>query len=261
MKKAFLSALPDDPPQELSRLLSGAKLYDSSCSNAAAVYYLKKDGGYYLKCARKGALQTEAAMANYFHAKGLGAEVLYYLSEDKDWLLTAALSGEDGTGAAYLSDPKRLCDTVAAALRRLHETDFSGCPISDRTVSYCAFVEQSHRMGQCDLSECAESLGFRSAAEAYRVFSEGKHALRQNVLLHGDYCLPNLILDRWKLSGFIDLGNGGVGDRHIDLFWGIWSLWYNLKTDRYRDRFLDAYGRDKVEPHLLKVIAAAEVFG
>ena len=81
------------------------------------------------------------------------------------------------------------------------------------------------------------------------------------MLLHGDYCLPNIILNGWKLSGFIDVGSGGVGDRHIDIFWGAWTLWFNLKTDRYRSRFLDAYGRDKADEEILAVIAAAEVFG
>ena len=59
----------------------------------------------------------------------------------------------------------------------------------------------------------------------------------------------------------IDVGCGGVGDRHIDLFWGVWTLAYNLKTDRYGERFLDAYGRDGVDVSLLHVIAAAEAFG
>ena len=52
-----------------------------------------------------------------------------------------------------------------------------------------------------------------------------------------------------------------MGDRHIDLFWGMWSLWYNLKTDKYTDRFLDAYGRDRVETEKLRIVAAFEVFG
>ena len=88
----------------------------------------------------------------------------------------------------------------------------------------------------------------------------GKY-LKTDVLLHGDYCLPNIMLDNWQLSGFIDLDAGGIGDRHIDLFWGMWSLGFNLKTDRYRDRFLDAYGRDQVNEDVFRVIAAAEVFG
>jgi len=51
-----------------------------------------------------------------------------------------------------------------------------------------------------------------------------------------------------------------VGDRHLDLFWGIWSLWFNLKTDRYRERFLDVYGREMVNEDVFPVIAALEVF-
>ncbi len=51
-----------------------------------------------------------------------------------------------------------------------------------------------------------------------------------------------------------------MGDRHVDLFWGVWSLQFNLKTDAYRERFLDAYGREKVQPELLRIVAAAEVF-
>ena len=81
------------------------------------------------------------------------------------------------------------------------------------------------------------------------------------VLTHGDYCLPNILLDDWRFAGFIDLDSGGVGDRHVDLFWGIWSLGFNLKTDRYRERFLDAYGRDKIEEERLRTVAAVEVFG
>jgi kanamycin kinase len=85
--------------------------------------------------------------------------------------------------------------------------------------------------------------------------------LKADTLIHGDYCLPNVLLDGWRFSGFIDLGNSGVADRHIDLFWGAWTLGFNLHTDAYRGRFFDAYGRDKVDEDLIRVVAAAEVFG
>ena len=45
------------------------------------------------------------------------------------------------------------------------------------------------------------------------------------------------------------------------VFWGCWSLGFNLKTDVYRDRFLDCYGRDRFEPEILNAIGAFEVFG
>ena len=64
-----------------------------------------------------------------------------------------------------------------------------------------------------------------------------------------------------RFSGFIDVGNGGVGDRHIDLFWGAWTLQFNLKTDKYKDIFFDAYGRNDIDFDRFSLIAACEVFG
>jgi len=68
------------------------------------------------------------------------------------------------------------------------------------------------------------------------------------------------MLDDRSLAGFIDLGSAGIGDCHIDLFRCAWSLYRNLKTDAYRNRFFDAYGRDKVDDELLCVVAAFSVF-
>ena len=97
--------------------------------------------------------------------------------------------------------------------------------------------------------------------EAYRAVCDAADALSSRVLLHGDYCLPNILLDRWRFSAFIDLGAAGVGDRHIDLFWGAWTLAYNLGTNAYRDTFLSAYGREAINTELLDIIGYAECFG
>ncbi|MFQ9414901.1 MAG: phosphotransferase [Bifidobacterium pseudocatenulatum] len=48
-------------------------------------------------------------------------------------------------------------------------------------------------------------------------------------------------------SGFVDLDCAGVGDRHVDVYWALWTLWFNLHTDAYGDRLLDAYGRDLID--------------
>ena len=69
------------------------------------------------------------------------------------------------------------------------------------------------------------------------------------------------MLDNWRFSGFIDLDNGGVGDRHIDIFWGIWTLQFNLGTNEYASRFIDAYGRERVDKDMLRLVAACESFG
>ena len=113
MKKTLLPCLPEGVPCEIARWIGQAQVYDSSCSPEARVYFVNKDEGYYLKTSAKGSLKREAEMTAYFHTKRLGTEVLAYVSEESDWLLTARVRGEDCTHARYLSDPKRLCDTLA----------------------------------------------------------------------------------------------------------------------------------------------------
>lgn len=251
----------EEIPVQFHPFVENAAVFDSSCSQAARVYFLDKDGGFYLKTAPKGSLQKETQLTDFFHKKGLGAEVLGYESLENDWMLTRRVPGEDCIDPAYLAQPERLCDTVARLLRQLHEVDFAGCPVPDRTGEYLAMACKNYVNHNYNPQHFPDSWGYASAEEAYAVLESTGKYLRSDTLLHGDYCLPNIMLDRWKFTGFIDLDAGGVGDRHIDLFWGMWSLRFNLKTDRYKDRFLDAYGRDRVEEEMFRTIAAAEVFG
>ena len=242
-------------------LLEGTLVYDSSCSPGARVWFLARDGGYYLKCAPKGALRREAVLTRFFHEKGMAARVLAYESLERDWLLTERILGEDCIWPVYLDVPKRLCDTTAELLRRLHEQDTSGCPISNRTAEYLETANRNHQAGVFDLHLFSEEWSYPSPEAAWRVVEERCCELKANTLIHGDYCLPNIMLNNWQFSGFVDLDTGGVGDRHVDLFWGMWSLKFNLKTDAYEKRFLDVYGRENVDESLFPVIAAIEVFG
>ena len=261
MKKTLLDTLPEAFPDYAVKLADGARVFDSSCSPEARVYYIEKGQGYYLKRGAAGTLAREADMTRYFKGRGLATEVLAYSRDSYDWLLTAKVAGEDCTHARYTENPKRLCDTIATLLRELHELSFDGCPAPNKTAEYLALAEENYRTGNYDKSYFPDSFGYASAEEAYAVLRDGRDALKSDTLLHGDYCLPNIMLDDWRLSAYIDLGGAGVSDRHIDLFWGAWTLGFNLGTDEFRERFFDAYGRDKVDKEILKIVAAAEVFG
>lgn len=248
-------------PEEFRGLLSGARVYDSSCSPEARVIYIDKGDGYFLKAAPGGTLRNEDQMNQYFYSKGLAPRVLEYLSGERDWLLTERAKGRDCTEPRYLAQPEKLCDTLGECLRMLHETDYANCPVQNRTEAYLKMVDDNYRQGVFGPLEYGDKPAFGSADEAWRLVDDNRSAFGQDTLLHGDYCLPNIMLEDGRFSAFIDLGNGGVGDRHIDLFWGVWTLWFNLKTTKYAGRFLDAYGRDRVEPEMLRVIHAAEHFG
>ena len=247
-------------PPQFHSLLEGTAVYDSSCSREARVYYIEKHQ-LFLKKAPKGALQKEATLGSYFFQKGLAPEVLAYESLDADWLLTREGQGQDCISPMYLADPERLCATTAQLLRQLHDTDFTGCPIADRTADYLATAEENYRKKAFDLNLFPDNWGYATPEEAWQELERNGQYLKADTLLHGDYCLPNILLDDWRFGCFIDLGAGGVGDRHVDLFWGVWSLQFNLKTDRFADRFLDVYGREAINTDIFRTVAAAEVFG
>lgn len=243
-----------DFPEQIHPYLQGT-VYDSSSSNAARVYY--SNLGYYTKVSPKGTLKEEAETGKLFHRLGFGVEVLSYVSAEKDYLVTKEAVGQDLTH--YLEDPKQLCRVMAETLRKLHATPTDGLPLSPRMPQYKELAE-GKVSGYADYILMPRFM-ISSEEEAKAIIRGNYHRIKQDTLIHGDYCLPNVILDDWKFSALIDFNLAGVGDKHNDLYWALWSLNFNLKTDAYTDCFLDAYGRENFEYDMLRVIAAFELLG
>lgn len=192
-------------------------------------------GDMYLKTAPEGTLLRSAQTQEYFHEKGLSSPLIDFVQEDgRDFLLVKAVPGRYACSHDLMSEPDRLARALGETVRMLHETDYSDCPLS------CA-------------NERALIAYEKDAGSPY---AGDISPLRQDALIHGDMCLPNIFFDGFRFTGFIDLGDAGPGDRHFDLYWAMWSLSYNLKTDRYNQQFMDAYGRDAFDETRWQICAA-----
>ncbi|WP_374020402.1 aminoglycoside 3'-phosphotransferase [Paenibacillus thiaminolyticus] len=215
-------------PSTMRPYVEQATIYDSSCSEAAKTLFVEGAERAFLKICAGGSLERECRMTRFMHGLGLAPNVIAYESDgERDYLLTEAVEGQDGAEAVHLEQPDRLASVFGESLRMLHSLPLNGCPYPHRTAEMLAEAAGKER-----------DPGLVQRLENFAA---------DDVLIHGDYCLPNVILDRFSFRSFIDVGNGGVGDRHFDLYWGLWTLRYNLKTDRYHERFLDAYGRQDVD--------------
>ena len=64
MKRMLLMGLPDEVPDTMRKIIEGGAVYDSSCSPEARVYFIDKDGGYYLKKCREAALYVSRCDKN-----------------------------------------------------------------------------------------------------------------------------------------------------------------------------------------------------
>lgn len=249
MKKTAVSLNHDSFPAAIRPYLNQANLYDSSCSDAAQTIYIDAPERAYLKISKQGTLFPEMKMMKFMHSHSLAPAVLDYVSENgRDYLLSTALEGEDGIADRHLRHPARLAEIFGASLRIIHSLPLENCPFSSRMAEMIAESEGNISRGYSDKAIIGED--FKAATERFLAL---KHCAVDDVVMHGDYCLPNIIMRGFKLTGFVDFGAGGVGDRHYDLYWGIWTLAYNLKTDIYRDVFLDAYGRQEIDPNRLEL--------
>ena len=151
---------------------------------------------------------------------------------------------------------------MATALKKLHSIQPQNFPIQHRLQRYKGQAEENYRKGFFYQKALLPQFHIQSREEAYQLIHEQGQLLTVDSLIHGDSCLPNFILkDASTFSCFIDVGLAGLSDRHIDLYWAIWSLTYNLSEPKYAELFLDYYGRKDVDTDKLRLIAAFEAFG
>ncbi|CAL9555959.1 Aminoglycoside 3'-phosphotransferase [Nocardiopsis dassonvillei] len=156
-------------------------------------------------------------------------------------------------------DRPALIALLARALRELHAVPVAGVPFP---MGPGVLLEQAReRVAAGTVDRGWRERGHRAGTPAGEVLSGlaerlGRAPLSGPVLLHGDYCLPNVLVDGRGGWSLIDLGRVGVGDRHLDLADMTGSMLSDLNPSfgpRDAEAFLDAYGRDLVDPGLLEL--------
>lgn len=238
---------------EIKRFIGSAPLTDTSGHSGDKTYFVSGATPGYLKIGPRGKFARAAVLQKYWGEKGLSANVLMYVSEDRDYLITSPIAGRDGIHPDHLAEPARLAAAFGAALRMLHNQPFADCPVD--LLGNLLQESEVRAFQQWHLDTLQPFIGDASAETALDEVRAHAHILVRDALCHGDYCLPNIMLDSWKLSGFIDIAEGGAGDRHYDVAWGLWTLMFNLKDPAFGHIFLDAYGRDAIAPARLRICA------
>ncbi len=165
-------------------------------------------------------------------------------------LITSAVSG---VPADALDGPTLIAawTSIAAAVKRLHETDPADCPfdagvawrfdLAESVVARGAVnpeflpVEQQQTPPELLIARLRPRRGDLERLEAADL-----------VVTHGDLTLANLMVDpeRAAVTGFIDLGRSGLGDRHADLALLLETaseIWPDAA--RAQERFEQIYGR------------------
>jgi len=225
-------------PEELTELTEGYRFQRHPYEETGAeIHRLMAEGRQtlYLKVypVRGRRLERETRVLRWIDGRLPAPKPLFYLAQG--WWEYQLTMEVPGTPSYQLE--KREWDnavTVAAeALRAIHGLDARGCPYVNTAAD---------RIGEARASKDPETQRALDELEA----SKPEEDL---VFTHGDYCLPNIILDGGALSGVIDWDHAGLGDPYADLEACMWSIGYNYGGDaeRLTQLFLRVYGLEEPE--------------
>lgn len=138
-------------------------------------------------------------------------------------LLTCALPGIPAS-ALPPTEARAAARRLTEFLERLHTLAVRDCPFDRRlevTVPMAAANVAAGLVDHDDFDEVRR--GQRAERLLEQLLADQPRAqalqLADLVVCHGDYCLPNVLLDPDTLvvTGILDVGRLGVADRHLDL--------------------------------------------
>ena len=158
-------------------------------------------------------------------------EVLAYeKDEEYRYLLMSRIPGTVACNPYYMEHPNEMIPILSDALKLLWSVDISDCPRKSDLDTILSEAEYRVKNNLIDLSDVEPETfgegGFKDAEELLSWLYENKPSY-EPVLSHGDFCLPNIFIEDGKLSGFIDLGNTGTGDKWMDIALCYRSLKHN----------------------------------
>ena len=149
---------------------------------------------------------------------------------DTEYLLMTRVPGKMACDPVYLDLPELLLSLLAEAVQMLWQVDVAACPVSRSVEGELAHARYSLENGLVDFSRCEPETfgpgGFESPEKLLRWLEDNKPPL-EAAFSHGDCCLPNILLDGNRVSGFIDLGDAGIADKWRDLALCYRSLRHN----------------------------------
>ncbi len=152
------------------------------------------------------------------------------VEEGTDWLLMTRVRGRMLCDPWVMERPHVLLDAMAEALHLLWSVPAENLPFGRTVEQELDQAERYIASGRFDPSDCEPETfgpgGFEDPAALLSWLRRNQPPM-EKVLTHGDFCLPNLFTDGAHLSGMIDLGSCGAGDRWRDLALGWRSIRHN----------------------------------
>lgn len=209
------------PPEAIARMIGGYQRTRIPTVNSGLVFKLQPGDGcpLFLKVERHpSTLAQEVSRLTWLESKlRVPRVVAFSRSDTHDFLLLTAIPGDDSTEELQELDLHHRVDLVAKGLKQIHQVDIADCPF-DRTLDAELQLARTRvEQGLVSEEDLEDHQKGRSIRAIFDDLCERRPSTETAVFTHGDYSLPNIMIERDHVSGFLDWRDAGIGDPYRDL--------------------------------------------
>jgi aminoglycoside phosphotransferase/RimJ/RimL family protein N-acetyltransferase len=259
-------ALLETIPPALGELVQKRRLQQVRLGHSGnLVYRLYREdmSDLYLKVSSEQSvyrLQAEARRLEWLNGRLPVPELCYYDEVDGvEYLLMTAVSGRTAIDPHHKSNLKQLVDLLAEGLQQIHAIPVEECPFDQRLLVQMEIARLRLIHGQVDEADFEPEWQGKSAVLLFEQLLDSQPDYEYLHFTHGDYCLPNVLIEDGQIGGFIDWGLAGVADRYRDLALAARSLRHNW-GEEWVGRFFDAYGIKRLNKEKLAFYTLLDEF-
>jgi aminoglycoside phosphotransferase len=163
-------------------------------------------------------------------------------------LLMSEIPGLPSSDAALRGHVEQIVTLLAEGLKAIHSLDTTGCPFDQRLGVLLEAACLNMVRGRVEESEFDPQRRGCPVEELYGELLARRPTWESPVFTHGDYCLPNVLIDpeRLAITGSVDWGGAGLSDPYHDLALAAHSITVNLGA-RWVGPFFEAYGITEID--------------
>lgn len=218
-------------PESISRLISG-KQYSIDDVGMSGSQILVFDDAVLkiVKCRKEN--DDTVQMMRWLEGRIPVPRVICYEQDNEyQYLLMSKLTGKMSCDEYYMERPQELLTLLAEAMKMLWAVDVTDCPRKRDIDAELAEAKYRVENDLVDMDNVEPTTfgegGFRDPEELLQWLEDNRPDY-EPVLSHGDFCLPNIFIEDGMISGFIDLGDTGIGDKWRDIALCYRSLKHNF---------------------------------
>lgn len=251
---AEFEALKAQLPADLRAMVGDAAAQETTFG-WSGVRVFRLDVGRYVKIAddptpeSQRDLRPEAARLAWLRGRLPAPDLLYFADQPgRQIMLITEIPGVPSFDARFEGHERQIITVLAEGLRLIHGVDVTACPFDRRLDVMIAAARRRMMAGEVDETAFDAVRQGRTTQSLYDELIAKRPAETDLVLVHGDYCMPNILIDpaTRALTGFIDWGGAGVADRYLDLALAARSITHNW-GEAWVAPFFAAYGLPDVD--------------